>query len=107
MLDRKPQVAEHQKSARSQLAARLELLKAEGKNDKQIQKDPRIKQIRAEIGKAKKQMAAIGALETLLVAKAEAKAQKKEAAKVPRQKPKKSPDSAAPKKPKREKKPVA
>jgi hypothetical protein len=83
------------------------LLKAKGLDDKVIQKDSKIKQFKAEIRKAKHQMAGIGAMEALVSGKAEAKAQKAAGAKAPRQEPKKAAKSAAPKKPKKEKKTAA
>jgi hypothetical protein len=107
MLSRKPQIEEHKKSAEGKLAARLELLKTKGMDAKQIQKDARIKQIKAQIRKAKHQMGGIAAMEALTAEKADARAQKAAAAKAPRQEPKKAPKSAAPKKPKKEKKPAA
>jgi hypothetical protein len=109
MLSRKPQIEDHRKSAEGKLAARLELLKNKGINDKLIQKDAKIKQFKAQIRKAKHQMAGIAAVETLISGKAEAKVQKKAAAEAPepRQESKKAAKSAAPKKPKKEKKPAA
>ena len=107
MLNRKSQIEAHKKSAEGQLAARLELLKSRGMDDRRIEKDPGIKKIKAQIGKARHQMAGITAMETLVGAKAEARAQKAAAAKAPHVKPKKSLSGAAPKKPKKEKKPVA
>jgi len=107
MLNRKPFIEDHRKAAEGKLAARLELLKTKGLDDKVIQKDTKIKQYKAKIRKAKNQMAGIGAMETLVSEKAEAKAQKAAAAKAPRQEPKKAAKSAAPKKPKKEKKAVA
>lgn len=105
MLSRKTFVEDHCKAAQSRLAARLEMLKAKGLEDKAILKDAKVKQIKAEIRKAKHRMANIGAMEALTSQKAEAKAQKAAAAKaaVP-QETKKAAKSAAPKKPGKEKK---
>ena len=107
MLNRKPFIEDHRKASADKLAARLEFLKAKGADDKVIQKDPKIKQYKAEVRKAKRQMAGIGAMEALISEKVEAKAQKAAAAKAPRQEPKKAPKSTAPKKPKKEKKAAA
>jgi hypothetical protein len=107
MLNRKPFIEDHRKASEGKLAARLELLKTKGLDDKVIQKDTKIKQYMAEIRKAKHQMAGIGAMEALVSEKVEAKAQKMAATKAPRQEPKKAAKSAAPKKPKKEKKAAA
>lgn len=107
MLNRKPFIEEHRKAAEGKLATRLELLKTKGLNDKLIEKDAKVKQYKAEIRKAKNQMAGIAAMEALTSEKAAAKAQKAAAAKAPRQEPKKAAKSAAPKKPKKERKAVA
>ena len=104
MLNRKHFIEDHRKAAEGKLAARLESLKTKGLNDKLIQKDAKIKQYKAEIRKAKHQMAGIAAMEALTREKAETKAQKAAAAKAPRQEPKKAPKSTAPKKPKKERK---
>ena len=106
MLNRKIQVEEHKRSAEGQLAARLELLKSRGMDERRIEKDSGIKQIKAKIGKARHQMARIAAMETLVVAKAESKARKEAEAKTPPPKAKKSVKGSAPKKPKKESKPV-
>jgi hypothetical protein len=107
MLNRKPFIEEHQKSAAAKLAARLELLKARGLDDKTIAKDAKIKQYKAEIRKARHQAQSIGAMEALTSQKAEHKAQKAAAKAAPPPAAKKTAKSAAPKKPKKEKKPVA
>ncbi len=107
MLNRKPFIENHRKAAEDKLAARLELLKTKGLDDKVIQKDTKIKQYKAEVRKAKHQMAGIGAMETLVSEKVEAKAQKAAVAKTTRQEPKKAAKSTAPKKPKKEKKAAA
>ena len=104
MLNRKPFIEDRRKAAEGKLATRVELLKTKGVNDKLIQKDAKVKQLKAEIRKAKHQMAGIAAMEALASGKVEAKAQKAAAAKAPRQEPKKAAKSAAPKKPKKERK---
>ena len=107
MLSRKMFIEEHKKSAEGKLAARLELLKTKGADDRQIQKDAKIKQIKAQIRQAKHQLQGIAAMETLTAEKADARARKAEAAKAPRQETKKPAKSAAPKKPKKERKAAA
>ena len=107
MLNRKPQIEAHKKAAEDSLAARLELLKAQGRDDGQIQKDAKIKQFRALVRKAKHQLASIAAMTALMEAKSETKTRKAAAAKEPRQQAKKVAKPAAPKKPKKERKPVA
>jgi len=107
MLNRRPQIEAQKKAAEENLAARLELLKTKGLNDEQILRDARIKQLRAQVRKAKHQLAGIAAMSGLMEEKAAAKARKAEAAKEPRQQAKKTAKPAAPKKPKKERKPVA
>ncbi len=104
MLNRKQIIEDHRQAAEGWLAARLELLKAKGLDDKAILKDAKIKQFKAEIRKTRRQMAGISAMEALTSQKAEAKAQKAAGAKaaVPRE-TKKAAKTAAPKKPRKEK----
>ncbi len=107
MLNRKPLIEAHKKAAEENLAARLELLKTRGLDDGQIQKDAKIKQLRAQVRKAKHQLTGIAAMTALMEEKADAKARKAAAAKEPRQQAKKAAKPAAPKKPKKERKAVA
>jgi hypothetical protein len=107
MPNRKPQIEAHKKVAEMNLAARLEMLKIKGLDDKQIQRDDKIKQFRAQVRKAKHQLAGIAAMTGLMEEKTAAKARKAAAAREPRQPGKKSAKPAAPKKPKKERKPVA
>jgi hypothetical protein len=107
MLNRKPQIEAHKKAAEENLAARLELLKTQGLEDGRIQKDAKVKQFRAQVRKAKQQLAGIAAMTVLVEEKAEAKARKSSTAKDPRLHAKKAAKPAAPKKPKKERKPVA
>lgn len=107
MLNRKPQIEAHKKEAEENLAARLELLKTKGQDDGQIQKDAKIRQLRAQVRKAKHQLAGITAMTALMEEKSVAKARKAAAAKEPRQQTRKTAKPAAPKKPKKERKPVA
>ena len=107
MLNRRPQIEAHKKAAEENLAARLELLKTKGLNHEQIQKDAKVKQLRAQVRKAKHQLAGIAAMSDLMEEKVAAKARKAAAAKEPRQQGKKVAKPVAPKKPKKERKPVA
>ena len=107
MLNRRPQIEAHKKAAEENLAARLEMLKAKGVNEEQIQRDARIKQLRAQVRKAKHQLAGIAAMTGLMEEKAAAKARKAAAAKEPQPQGKKAAKPATPKKPKKERKPVA
>ena len=81
MLHRKPHIESHLKSAEKLLAERLELLTANGMDAGTILKDSRVKQLKAEARHAKKQLAAIAALETQMAEKAEARIRKETAAK--------------------------
>jgi hypothetical protein len=107
MLNRKPQIEAHKKTAEENLAARLELLKTQGWDDGRIQKDAKVKQYRAQVRKAKHQLEGIAAMAALMEEKSAAKDRKAAAAKEPRQQTKKAHKTAAPKKPKKERKPVA
>ncbi|WP_319524514.1 hypothetical protein [uncultured Desulfosarcina sp.] len=81
MLHRKPHIESHLKSAEKLLAERHEVLTANGMDAEKIIKDSRIKQLKAEMRHAKKQLAAIAALETQMAEKAEARIRKETAAK--------------------------
>ena len=105
MLNRKAFIEKQKESAEQRLAARLELLKAGGLETARIEKDARVRQIKAQIREARNRIAGINAMKALSVRKAEARAQKEAAAKAPRQEVKKT-KSVAPKKPKKEKRPV-
>lgn len=107
MLNRKPYIESHRKDAEEKLAVRLDLLKTNGLDDKQIQKDAKVKHYRAEIRQARHQLAGIAAIEELTSEKTAAKAQKEAAAKASRQESKKAAKAAAPKKPKKEKRAAA
>jgi hypothetical protein len=107
MLNRKTQIEAHKKASEQNLATRLELLKAKGLDDDQIKRDARIKHFRAQVRKAKHQLAGIAAMTDLIEEKAVAKAGKAAAATEPRQKTQKASKAAAPKKPKKERKPAA
>jgi hypothetical protein len=107
MLNRIPQIEARKMAAENSLAARLELLKTEGLDDGRIQKDTRIKQLRAQVRKAKHQLESIAAMARLMEEKSTAKARKAEAAKAPRRDGKKASLPAGPKKPKKERKAAA
>lgn len=79
MLHRKPQIQNHLQFAQKRLADRLELLTANGVDADRIKKDYKIKQFNAEARKAKRELAAIAAVEALMAEKAESR-QRKEAA---------------------------
>jgi hypothetical protein len=108
MLNRKPQIEAHKKTAEENLASRLELLKTQGWDDGRIQKDAKVKQYRAQVRKARHQLESIAAMAALMEKKSTAKASKSAAAKDPQRQTKKAaPKAAGPKKPKKERKPVA
>jgi hypothetical protein len=81
MLHRQPHIQNHLLSAKTRLAARINLLTENGADADKIKKDNQVRQFKAQIRKAKKQLTAIEASETLTAEKAEARIRKEEAAK--------------------------
>jgi len=104
MLNKKPHIENHKTLAESKLAARLEALKSRGLSDLQIQRDSTIKHFRAEVRKARFQLANIANLESEIVRRAEEKAIKLAAPKTDHPKPKRSAPDPMKKKAKKEKK---
>ena len=82
MLNKKPYIETHKNLAESKLAARLEILKSNGVTDIQIQRDAKVKHFKAEIRKARYQLADIAKLESQIAQRAEIKAKKLAAPKV-------------------------
>ena len=107
MLNRKPYVENHKFLAESKLAARLEFLKSKGMTAVQIQRDATVKHIKAEMRKAKNQLADIAKLESQIAQKAEIKAQKIAAPKTDHPKHKRSVSDPEKKRAQREKKRAA
>ena len=97
MLHRKPHIENHLKSAEKRLAEHLEQLNANGMEAAKIPRNSQVKNLKATIRQAKKQLAAIAAIETQMATKAEDRI-RKEAAKAaePASKPKKKDRSAPP-----------
>lgn len=104
MLHRKPYIENHKKDAETKLAARLEFLKTKGMPAERIQRDPSVKHFRAEIRKAKYQLADIAKLELQIAEKVEIKAKKLAAPKTDQQKHKRAAADPLKKRAKREKK---
>ena len=97
MLHRRPHIENHLQSAENQLSARVESLTRNGTDARKIEKDNHVKQFRAQIRKAKKQLAAIVASETLTADKAEIRIRKEAAAKsAPTEKKSKKRDADTP-----------
>ena len=107
MLNRKPYVENHKNLAESKLVARLEFLKSKGITAVQIQRDATVKHIKAEIRKARNQLADIAKLESQIAQKAEIKAQKLAAPKTDHPQHKRSVSDPEKKRAQREKKPAA
>jgi len=82
MLNRKPYIENHKNHAETRLTARLEFLKTKGMSAVRIQRDPTVKHFRAEIRKAKYQLADIAKLELQIAEKADIKAKKLAAPKI-------------------------
>ena len=104
MLSKKLYFENHKDLAAGKLAARLEFLKTKGMPDERIQKDPTVKHFKAEIRKAKYQLADIAKLESQIARQAEIKAQKLTAPKTAPPKHKRSESDPTKKRAKREKK---
>ena len=104
MLNRKPYIENHKNLAEGKLFARLDFLKTKGLPDERIQKDPTVKHFKAEIRKARYQLADIAKLESQIMRQAEIKAEKLAAPKIQAPKHKRSESDPAKKRAKREKK---
>jgi hypothetical protein len=107
MLNKKPHFENHKNLAESKLAARLKILKSKGLTEIQIQRDNNVKHYRAEIRKARYQLADIAKLESEIARKAEIKAEKLAAPRTDHPKPKRSASDPEKKKAKSEKKRTA
>jgi len=107
MLNRKPYIENHKNLAESKLAARVEFLKSKGMTAVQIQRDATVKHIKAEMRKARNQLADIAKLESQIAQKAEIKAKKLAAPKVEPPKQKRSDADLEKKRAKKEKKAAA
>ena len=101
---RKHDIETRRELAQRKLVARLEALEAQGLEERVIQKDAAVRQIKAAIRQARKQMDRIAAFETLDREKAEVKEQKRNAPKEARAKVKKADQGESRRKAKREKK---
>jgi GTPase involved in cell partitioning and DNA repair len=71
MLHRKPHIENHLQSAKKRLAARHELLTANGMDTGRIYKDAQIRRFKAQVRKAKRELTEIAAVETQMAEKAE------------------------------------
>ena len=103
-LHRKPYIENKKEAAARKLALRLEALKAQGVDERTIQKDAAVRQIKAAIRQAKRQMDRIAEIEALDLKKAEAREQKRNAPKETPHKAKKGIQGESHRKVKREKK---
>jgi len=103
-LHKKPHIENRREAAARKLALRLEALKAQGLDDRTIQKDTAVRQIKAAIRQAKHQMDRIAEIEALDRRKAEAREQKRNAPHEARPKAKKGSQGESHRKVKREKK---
>jgi hypothetical protein len=103
MLNKKAYIENHRKLAEKKLSARLEMLKSKGMTELQIQRDAKVKHFKAEVRKARHQLAGIADLEAQIVRKAEIKAEKLAAPRQDHPKHKRAADPAK-KRVKREKK---
>jgi hypothetical protein len=103
-LHRKPYIENRKKIAEQKLSHRLDALKAQGLENSDIQKDAAIRQIKAAIRHAKRQMVWIADLEAKDQKKAVAREEKRNAPKEARPKVKKAQQGESQRKAKREKK---
>jgi len=104
MSNKKPHIEERKDLAAKRLSARTESLKTKGMSAGQIMRDPKIKQLKADVRKANMQLANIVKNEKQIARMAETKAEKLAAPKTDRPKQKKSAESPAKKKAKKPKK---
>jgi hypothetical protein len=105
MLTKRKQAIETRKAqAQRNLTDRLEALKAQGLEERVIQKDAAVRQIRAAIRQARRQMDRIAEIEDLDRRKAETREQKRNAPKEARAKVKKGQQGESRRKARREKK---
>jgi hypothetical protein len=103
-LHKKPYIENKKEASVKKLAVRLEALKAQGLDEKTIQKDAAVRQIKAAIRQAKHQMDRIAGFEALDRKKAEAREEKRNAPKEAQPKAKKGQQGESHRKAKREKK---
>lgn len=103
-LHKKPHIENKKEASLKKLSLRLEALKTQGLDEKTIQKDPTVRQIKAAIRQARHQMTRIAEIEALDRKKAEAREEKRNAPKETRPKAKKDQQGESPRKAKREKK---
>lgn len=103
-LHKKPHIENKREAAARKLALRLEALRVQGIDERTIQKDAAVRQIKAAIRQAKRQMDRIAEIEALDRKKAEAREQKRNAPKEARPKAKKGIQGESHRKAKREKK---
>jgi hypothetical protein len=103
-LHKKAHIEKHKDAAAKKLVIRLEALKTLGMDERAIRKDAVVRQIKAAIRQAKRQMDRIAEIEALDRKKAETREQKLHAPKVARPKAKKGSVSESKRKAKREKK---
>jgi len=103
-LHKKPHIENRKESSVKKLALRMEALKAQGLDERTIQRDATVRQIKAAIRQAKHQMARLAEIEALDRKKAETREEKRNAPKEARPKIKKAPQGESHRKAKREKK---
>ena len=76
MLKKKPHVENQKQTAEKMLADRLENLRSKGIAEKKIQRDPKVRHIKAQVRQARHRLASIVNLEAEIVRRAEIRAQK-------------------------------
>lgn len=95
-LHKKPYIENKREASVKKLALRLEALKAQGLDERTIQRDATVRQIKAAIRQAKHQMARLAEIEALDRKKAEIREEKRNKPKEARPKVKKSPAGRIP-----------
>ena len=103
-LHKKPYIENKKEASVKKLALRLEALKAQGLDERTIQKDATVRQIKAAIRQAKHQMARLAEIEALDRKKAEIREEKRNTPKEARPKVKKAQQGESHRKAKKEKK---
>ena len=104
MSNKKPNIEVRKELAAKRLSARTESLKTKGMSAGQIDRDPKVKQLKADVRKANMQLTNIAKNEKQIARMAETKAEKLAAPKTDRPKQKKAGEAPAKKKSKKPKK---
>ncbi len=107
MANKKPNIENRKVVAGKKLSTRVAFLESEGMSADKIQRDFKVRQFKADVRKANRQLTDIAELESLLAQRAEEKARKLAAPEAAPPKKKRSPSDPTGKKAKKERKMAA